>query len=72
MLHSRFFGGQDVEPGTMARSLVGTLVRRVPEDVSILNKFWHAVVEPGAKKRKDKAWESFNEGGKSALTDLGK
>ncbi|MCC6557073.1 MAG: AAA family ATPase [Polyangiaceae bacterium] len=72
VLHSRFFGGQDVEPGTMARSLVGTLVRRVPEDVSILNKFWHAVVEPGAKKRKDKAWESFNEGGKSALTDLGK
>ncbi len=72
VLHSRFFGGDALEPGTMARSLVGTLVRRVPEDVSILNKFWHAVVEPGAKKRKDKAWESFNEGGKSALTDLGK
>jgi MoxR-like ATPase len=72
VLHSRFFGGAGLEPGTMARSLVGTLVRRVPEDVSILNKFWHAVVEPGAKKKKEKAWEDFNEGGKSALTDLGK
>jgi hypothetical protein len=25
------------------------------------------VVEPAAKKKKDGAWEAFNEGGKSAL-----
>jgi MoxR-like ATPase len=72
ILHSRFFGADALEAKTMARSLVGTMVRRVPEDVSIMNKFWHAVVEPGSKKKKDKAWEEFNEGGKSALTDLGK
>jgi hypothetical protein len=72
ILHSRFFGGEQLEPDIMARSLVGTLVRRVPEDVSIMNKFWHAVIEPGAKKKKDKTWDSFNDGGKSALTDLGK
>ena len=55
ILHSRFFGADALEAKTMARSLVGTMVRRVPEDVSIMNKFWHAVVEPGSKKRKDKA-----------------
>ncbi|MCB9567018.1 MAG: AAA family ATPase [Myxococcales bacterium] len=55
MLHSTFFGSKTLEPGTLARSMVGTLVRRVPEDVSILNKFWHAqgaAGEGGAKKRK--------------------
>jgi MoxR-like ATPase len=80
ILHGRFFGGGHdggdprtpaIAPGVMARSLVGTLVRRVPEDVSILNKFWHAVLEPGAKKRKDPAWEAFTEGGKEALATLG-
>lgn len=72
ILHSRFFGADALEAKTMARSLVGTMIRRVPEDVSIMNKFWHAVVEPGSKKKKDKAWEEFNEGGKAALSDLGK
>jgi MoxR-like ATPase len=71
ILHGRFFGAEGIAPGVMARSLVGTLVRRVPEDVSILNKFWHAVVEPGSKKRKDPAWEAFTDGGKEALASLG-
>jgi MoxR-like ATPase len=71
ILHGRFFGAAGLAPAVMARSLVGTLVRRVPEDVSILNKFWHAVLEPGAKKRKDPAWDAFTEGGKEALTSLG-
>ena len=55
MLHSTFFGGTNLDPAILARSLIGTLVRRVPEDVSILNKFWHAqagVSGKGAKKRK--------------------
>ncbi|HRI07095.1 MAG TPA: AAA family ATPase [Nannocystaceae bacterium] len=55
MLHSTFFGSKALDPAVMARSLVGTLVRRVPEDVSILNKFWHASAaegEGGPKKRK--------------------
>lgn len=54
LLHSNFFGDKALQPGTLARSLVGTLVRRVPEDVSILNKFWHASAAEteGVKKRK--------------------
>ncbi len=55
MLHSNFFGDRSLRAETLARSVVGTLVRRVPEDVSILNKFWHAGVgsgEDGPKRRK--------------------
>jgi MoxR-like ATPase len=56
MLHSTFFGGKTLDPAILARSMIGTLVRRVPEDVSILNKFWHAQAgagaKSGAKKRK--------------------
>ena len=39
VLHGKVFGDRSLEPGNLARSLVGTLVRRIPEDVSILNKF---------------------------------
>lgn len=83
LLHSNFFGDRGLKPEVLARSLVGTLVRRVPEDVSILNKFWHAGAgeAEGAKRRKkgeDKAepaaaparspeWEAFVAGGKQAL-----
>ena len=72
LLHDRFFGKSSLSPSVMARSLVGTLVRRVPEDVSILNKFWHGVVEPAVKKKKDAAWDAFLEGGKETLAGLGK
>jgi len=71
LLHGRFFGDKGFSSSVMARSLIGTLVRRVPEDVSILNKFWHGTVEPATKKRKDPEWESFLEGGKEALSNLG-
>src|SRR5690606_16099871 len=55
LLHSNFFGDRALQPATLARSLVGTLVRRVPEDVSILNKFWHAgASEAGAVKKRKK------------------
>jgi MoxR-like ATPase len=83
MLHSNFFGDRALRPETLARSMVGTLVRRVPEDVSILNKFWHAGVgEDGPKKRKkgdekgeeksavagrSPEWDAFIAGGKQAL-----
>src|SRR3954453_2974502 len=42
VLHGVFFGQEKLESYTLARSMVGTLVRRFPEDVSILNKFWHS------------------------------
>src|SRR3954451_11186540 len=41
VLHGKFFGEDALSSYTLARSLVGTLVRRIPEDVSVLNKFWH-------------------------------
>ncbi|MEM7132808.1 MAG: AAA family ATPase [Chloroflexota bacterium] len=72
MLHSRFFGDTNMDPGVMARSMIGTLVRRVPEDVSILNQFWHATIEPAVKKSRDKEYKAFLEGGKDALQALGK
>jgi MoxR-like ATPase len=66
VLHGVFFGKSELEPYTLARSLVGTLVRRIPEDVSVMNKFWHGVVEKKAKSDKG-AWGAFAEGGKDAM-----
>jgi MoxR-like ATPase len=66
VLHGQFFGDSKLKPSTLAGSVVGTLVRRIPEDVSILNKFWHAVVEKRSKEEKGE-WKEFNEGGKAAL-----
>jgi hypothetical protein len=67
ILHSQFFGGAALVPEAVASSLVGTLVRRVPEDVSVMNKFWHSVVEKRAKEHKGD-WVGFLEGGKQALS----
>jgi MoxR-like ATPase len=66
VLHGQFFGGGDLAAGALARSLVGTLVRRIPEDVSILNKFWHAGVSKQAKQ-KGGEWVEFEAAGKDAL-----
>jgi MoxR-like ATPase len=69
VLHGLFFGTAKLEAYALARSLVGTVVRRTPEDVSVLNKFWHAVVEKHGKEQKGE-WEAFVEGGKVALNAL--
>ncbi len=69
ILHSRYFGTTALEAKTLARSLIGTLVRRLPEDVSILNKFWHAVVEKRSKEEKGE-WEPFLEGGKETMSSM--
>lgn len=66
VLHGKFFGEDELSADTLAKSLVGTLVRRTPEDVSILNKFWHAVVDERAKEQGGD-WEAFAEGGKQAM-----
>jgi MoxR-like ATPase len=69
VLQGVFFGAGQVEPYALARSLVGTLVRRIPEDVSVMNRFWHAVVEKrAAEDRGD--WGPFLEGGKDAMAAL--
>ena len=68
VLHSQFFGEGSVSADAIARSLIGTLVRRIPEDVSILNKFWHAVV---AKRTKENAqWKEFSAAGTDALKNI--
>lgn len=51
-LHSHFFGNQQLTGEALARSLIGTLVRRTPEDISIMNKFWHEVVQKQSKEQK--------------------
>ncbi|BAZ49429.1 hypothetical protein NIES4103_20410 [Nostoc sp. NIES-4103] len=66
ILHSRYFGATNLEAGMLAKSLVGTLVRRQPEDISVMNKFWHAVVEKRTKENKGE-WEAFLQGGKQAM-----
>ncbi|BAY30220.1 hypothetical protein NIES2107_20640 [Nostoc carneum NIES-2107] len=66
ILHSRYFGATNLEAGALAKSLVGTLVRRQPEDISVMNQFWHAVVEKRSQEYKGE-WEAFLEGGKQAM-----
>ncbi|WP_235596005.1 ATP-binding protein [Mastigocoleus testarum] len=66
ILHSRYFGNTSLEPAILARSLVGTLVRRLPEDVSVINQFWHATVERRSEEEKGE-WKDFLQGGKEAM-----
>jgi MoxR-like ATPase len=70
VLHGKFFGQDKLESYDLARSLIGTLVRRIPEDMSVLNKFWHSVVEGRAKEHKGE-WTAFLEGGKDAMKGMG-
>ena len=65
ILHGRFFG-DGLSAASLGTSLVGTLVRRIPEDVSVMNKFWHAVVEKRAKEEGGD-WDAFLAGGKEAM-----
>ncbi|GAA1073841.1 ATP-binding protein [Nocardiopsis composta] len=69
ILHSRFFGDSTLRAQTLAGSMVGSLVRRNPEDLTILNKFWHGVVEPRSKSDGGE-WTDFLEGGKQAIETL--
>ncbi|NUW36967.1 AAA family ATPase [Nonomuraea sp. SMC257] len=69
ILHSHFFGDQTLRAQTLAGSLVGSLARRSPEDLAILNKYWHGVVEPRSKKDGGQ-WPDFLEGGRQAIATL--
>ena len=69
ILHSRFFGKDGLDAHTLAGSLVGSLAQRMPEDVTMLNKFWHAIVDKHAKDKKGQ-WGDFAQGGKDALKKL--
>lgn len=70
ILHANYFG-TSLNSGLLARSLVGTLVRRMPEDVSVINKFWNSVVAKHSEKHGGE-WEAFLAGGQEALQTLQK
>ncbi|MHC5905240.1 ATP-binding protein [Streptomyces sp. S6] len=69
ILHSNFFGRQALTARTLASSLVGSLARRAPEDLAILNKYLHGVVEPRGKEEGG-SWPEFLEGGRAAIASL--
>ncbi|MGV9302736.1 ATP-binding protein [Nonomuraea sp. NPDC004354] len=69
ILHSTFFGDTRLRAQTLAGSLVTSLARRSPEDLAILNKYWHGVVEPRSKKEGGD-WTEFLEGGRQAIATL--
>ena len=54
---------------TLASSLVGSLARREPEDLAILNKYLHGVVEPRSKEQGGQ-WPEFLDGGRDAIATL--
>ncbi|WP_157254015.1 ATP-binding protein [Nonomuraea typhae] len=70
ILHSQFFGDSTLRAATLASSLVGSLARRSPEDLAILNKYLHGVVEPRSKKDEDGPWKEFLDGGREAISTL--
>ncbi|WP_018254620.1 ATP-binding protein [Salinispora mooreana] len=69
ILHSQFFGDRALRAETLAGSLMGSLARRSPEDLAILNKYLHGVVEPRAKQDGD-GWKGFLDGGRHAIAAL--
>ncbi|QNP74584.1 AAA family ATPase [Streptomyces roseirectus] len=69
ILHSNFFGERALTARTLASSLVGSLARRAPEDLAILNKYLHGVVEPRGKDEGG-SWPEFLEGGRDAIATL--
>ncbi|ANZ21242.1 ATPase associated with various cellular activities AAA_5 [Streptomyces noursei ATCC 11455] len=54
---------------TLASSLVGSLARREPEDLAILNKYLHGVVEPRSKEEGG-SWPEFLAGGRDTIAPL--
>ncbi|MGW3308179.1 ATP-binding protein [Streptomyces sp. NPDC001073] len=69
ILHSNFFGERTLTARTLASSLVGSLARRAPEDLAILNKYLHGVIEPRSRE-KGGSWPEFLEGGRDAIAAL--
>ncbi|MEU7096978.1 AAA family ATPase [Streptomyces longwoodensis] len=69
VLHSTFFGERTLSAHTLASSLVGSLTRRDPEDLALLNKYLHGVVEPRSKEEGG-SWPEFLEGGRDAIATL--
>ena len=69
ILHSHFFGDRVLRAETLAGSLVGSLARRQPEDLAILNKYWHGVIEPRSKADGGE-WTGYLDGAREAIATL--
>jgi MoxR-like ATPase len=69
ILHSNFFGARALTAHALASSLVGSLARREPEDLAILNKYLHGVVEPRSKEEGG-SWPEFLAGGRDTIATL--
>lgn len=71
ILHSNYFGASQLTANALARSLVGTLVRRLPEDMTVMNKFWSSVVSKHSDDHKGE-WTEFMAGGQDAMQTIQK
>jgi MoxR-like ATPase len=71
ILHSNYFGESRLTANLLARSLVGTLVRRLPEDMAVMNKFWNSVVAKRSEENKGE-WKEFLTGGQEAMQTIQK
>ncbi|GAB6899438.1 ATP-binding protein [Kineosporia succinea] len=69
VLHSTFFGARELTPQALASSLVGSLARRSPEDLAILNTYWHGTIEQRSQNEGG-PWTGFLEGGRQAISVL--
>ncbi len=64
-LHSRFFGDGKVSGGSIARNLIGSIVKEDPQDLAALKEYVAIV----ARKRgmSDKHWQSFHDEAQKSL-----
>jgi hypothetical protein len=71
ILHSTYFGSAQLSARNIAQSLVGTLVRRLPEDVAVMSTFWNSVVAKRSAEQQG-AWPEFLQGGQDTMQTLRK
>ncbi len=64
LLQNTFF--KDVSPEkALAQSLIGGLTRRLPEDLTVMNRFWHSVIEKN--KTKSNEWKDYYTEGQKTM-----
>jgi MoxR-like ATPase len=69
ILHSKFFGERAITARMLASSLVGSLARRAPEDLAILNKYLHGVIGPRSREEGGE-WPEFLRGGRDTIATM--
>jgi MoxR-like ATPase len=64
-LHSRFFGDGKISAGSIARNLIGSIVKEDPQDLAALKEYIAII----AKKRgmSDKNWQAFHDEAQKSL-----